>query len=179
MEKFKYLIAILVLLNCSACSLVSFPESHEEQQQANYLVHTVKYEGETYAIMSLWYTGKMSNWKSIREVNPSVDVLRIALGSSIRIPEELLKRSAPYSKSELANLLNAIQPKATQTTKTEVPGRSEATLEPKIRPAVSVSSEPTDSFYPVTSISGCETFGNSEEGLAGCADLIDTLIEIH
>lgn len=60
------------------------PEEHH--------IHTVQHEGETLAGISLWYTGSSRNWRDILDSNPGLDIRRIQIGDTIRIPEHLVRR---------------------------------------------------------------------------------------
>jgi|GEM_PF-5991092 len=39
------------------------PEAEPAQQQPKYLMHKVRWPGETLSVISQWYTGKARNWK--------------------------------------------------------------------------------------------------------------------
>ncbi len=57
--------------------------------------HVVRWNGETLAIISKWYTGKFSNWKDIVEANPGLNPKRIRKGNIIKIPNDLLITKKP------------------------------------------------------------------------------------
>jgi LysM repeat protein len=70
----------------------------EQPTEPPYLVHTVKWPGETLALIAKWYTGEIENWRAIAKANPKLDPRRIRLGSEIQIPSELLKNREPMTK---------------------------------------------------------------------------------
>jgi hypothetical protein len=70
----------------------------EPPQEPPYLVHTVKWPGETLALIAKWYTGNTENWRAIAKANPKLDPRRIRLGSHIQIPSELLKNREPMPR---------------------------------------------------------------------------------
>jgi hypothetical protein len=64
-----------------------------------YHMHTVRFPGETLGIIALWYTKKTANWKDILEANSGLDVRRMSIGTEIRIPDRMVQRTEPLSKS--------------------------------------------------------------------------------
>ena len=70
----------------------------EPPKEPPYLVHTVKWPGETLALIAKWYTGDTENWRAIAKANPKLDPRRIRLRSQIQIPSELLKNREPMSR---------------------------------------------------------------------------------
>lgn len=70
----------------------------EQPKESPYLVHTVKWPGETLALIAKWYTGETENWRAIAKANPKLDPRRIRLGSQIQIPSELLKNREPMPR---------------------------------------------------------------------------------
>lgn len=74
------------------------PQPAQEPEKKE-LIHKVKYSGETFVIISAWYTGKGSNWKAIAKANPHIkNVRRIMLGDEITIPDDLVTRRDPLPK---------------------------------------------------------------------------------
>lgn len=67
-------------------------------EQSQTLVHTVKYPGETLALIAEWYTGSMANWREIAKFNPSLNPNLIKIGDQIKIPPYLVKRTDPLPK---------------------------------------------------------------------------------
>jgi hypothetical protein len=74
------------------------PEAEPAQQQSKYLVHKVRWPGETLSVISQWYTGKARNWKILAETNPKLNPNRIFRGNEILIPDDLLKKREPMPK---------------------------------------------------------------------------------
>ncbi|HVO83146.1 MAG TPA: LysM domain-containing protein [Syntrophobacteria bacterium] len=70
----------------------------EQPKEPPYLVHTVKWPGETLALIAKWYTGDTENWRAIAKANPKLNPRRIRLGSQIEIPAELLKTREPMPR---------------------------------------------------------------------------------
>ena len=64
-----------------------------------YIEHTIKYSGETLALIAAWYTGKATNWTAIQEANPGLKPEYLRLGQVIRIPEQLVVKREELPKS--------------------------------------------------------------------------------
>ena len=77
------------------------PTAQEERVQKQYVMHQVKYPGETLALISLWYTGDVKNWERIAKVNPGLDVKKIKIGDYVRIPRELAVKELPMPKTAI------------------------------------------------------------------------------
>lgn len=60
-----------------------------------YLEHTVKYPGESLAMIAAWYTGKATNWNAIARENPGIKPDKIRKGQVIRIPRSLVIKDEP------------------------------------------------------------------------------------
>jgi hypothetical protein len=86
----------------------------EQSKESPSLVHTVKWPGETLALIAKWYTGDTENWRAIAKANPKLDSRRIRLGSQIQIPSELLKTREPMPR-ELVTSGGAKRKKAPAT----------------------------------------------------------------
>ena len=56
-----------------------------------YFIHTSRWSWETLGIVADWYTGDSRNWRKLAEINPDIDSQKIATGSEIFIPVNLLK----------------------------------------------------------------------------------------
>lgn len=59
------------------------------------LEHVIRYRGETLGAISAWYTGDVKNWRAITEFNPGLDPRRLALGSRVLVPGEMVANDAP------------------------------------------------------------------------------------
>ncbi len=71
----------------------------EEPKVPQYLEHVVRWSGESFSLISKWYTGKFSNWKALVKANPEINPRRMRKGQIIRIPMELVKTQEPMPKS--------------------------------------------------------------------------------
>jgi len=60
-------------------------ELDEEEMDMVAQTHTVV-EGDTFSLIAKKYTGNIMNWKKIQELNPTVDPLKIQIGSTIILP---------------------------------------------------------------------------------------------
>ncbi len=74
-------------------------QTADADQRAEYFQHTCRWTGETLPDVALWYTKDVKNWKKLAAANTDVDPKKIALGSQIRIPVNLLKTRKPLPKS--------------------------------------------------------------------------------
>lgn len=72
------------------------------QPKEEIYVHTVKWGGETLAIIASWYTGDGRNWKALAKANPKLVPHRIYEGNKITIPGSLLKTRQPMTKEFVA-----------------------------------------------------------------------------
>lgn len=61
--------------------------------QAEFITHTVRYRGETLSRIASWYTGDAKNWKELVKANPDLKPERIAIGQTLRLPRQIIKRS--------------------------------------------------------------------------------------
>jgi hypothetical protein len=69
-------------------------ESSSDAKRKNsdvYFMHTSRWSWETLGILADWYTGDSRNWQKLAEINGDVDAEKIAVGSEIFIPVNLLK----------------------------------------------------------------------------------------
>jgi hypothetical protein len=110
---FRYLtcagfIGLFVVFTCLGCSGVgqkldkwqtsvketmNFSDSDDVKRKNSdvYFMHTSRWPWETLGIVADWYTGDSSNWEKLAEINPNVDPKKVAAGSEIFIPVDLLK----------------------------------------------------------------------------------------
>jgi len=69
-------------------------ESSVDAKQKNsdvYFIHTSRWSWETLGVVADWYTKDSRNWEKLAEINPDVDPQKLASGSEIFIPVNLLK----------------------------------------------------------------------------------------
>ena len=69
--------------------------------------HTVRYSGETLAVIARWYTGRATNWAAIRDANPGLRPERINLGQIIMIPRALVVEERPMPKDFVKSTTSA------------------------------------------------------------------------
>jgi hypothetical protein len=67
--------------------------------QDEYFIHTCRWSWETMAYVAEWYTGDAKNEKNLAAINPDVNPQNIAVGSKIRIPNDLLKTRDPLPQN--------------------------------------------------------------------------------
>ncbi len=63
----------------------------QSDQSTQYFIHTARWSGETLACVAEWYTGDPQNCRALAEINPDVNPEKVAVGSEIFIPVNLLK----------------------------------------------------------------------------------------
>jgi len=77
-------------------------------------VHTVKWPGETLAIISLWYTGSEKNAEELADNNPNINPGQLIIGDRIFIPNNMLMRRDSMTEEFVEKSL----PKPEETKKT-------------------------------------------------------------
>ena len=93
------MIGFVALAGAVGCNKRSTPQDAQPVQVAEPDVeHTVRYSGETLAVIAKWYTGKATNWNAIRDANPGLRPERINLGQVIMIPRALVVEERPMPK---------------------------------------------------------------------------------
>ena len=100
--KIRSVFFIIALFWMGCASQSSSFTSPESAQQVKYYHHTVTVSGETLGIIAGWYTGDMSNWRTILSHNKGLDVQRIQIGDTVKIPENLLVRRKPLPEKQVA-----------------------------------------------------------------------------
>jgi hypothetical protein len=72
---------------------LNFSDSDDAKRKNSdaYFIHTSQWSWETLGVVADWYTGDSSNWTKLAEINPNVDPQKVAAGSEIFIPVNLLK----------------------------------------------------------------------------------------
>ena len=79
--------------------IAPLPPPPPKPQEPSYVVHTVKWRGESMSIIAAWYTGSSQNWKLLAQANRQIrNPNTINEGDIIRIPEQLLKTRKPMTK---------------------------------------------------------------------------------
>jgi len=74
-------------------------DASAKDRQNEYFIHTCRWSWETLAYVAEWYTGDAKNEKILAEINPAVKPQKIAVGSEIRIPVDILKTQEPLPKN--------------------------------------------------------------------------------
>ena len=74
------------------------PDQIPPPVEAVYFTHMVNWPGETFIDMARWYTGSENNWMQLAQANPSINPKMIFIGTSVRIPEALLKTRQPMPR---------------------------------------------------------------------------------
>ncbi len=98
----RLIVFILICIAFFSCAKRNVPTaSVPEPKVENYFLHTVKYPGETLAMIAEWYTGSSSNWKIIAKENPNLNPNLIKIGESIKIPRNIVKKFDPLPKSAI------------------------------------------------------------------------------
>jgi len=108
----------------------------EPPQKPTYHIHTVKWHGETLAIIAKWYTGNLKNWEALTQVNSNLLPSRIFVGDRVRIPENLLKTREPMPQQFVAGFYPKPKKKLLPpiTTPPPLPAEEEKLFGPKHYP---------------------------------------------
>lgn len=95
-----------VLLANAFAAAEAFDRGHSEMLDilrrivfSDILLHTIRYSGETLALIAQWYTGSAANWTKIIEFNENISPTALRLGQVISIPMELVIKSDPFPES--------------------------------------------------------------------------------
>jgi hypothetical protein len=84
-----------------------------------YLVHTIRYQGETISIIAAWYLGDKMRFDVLAAANPEINPAQVRVGMRIKIPESLAKTKEPMPKEFVDGFY-----KRTPTEKSPLPARS-------------------------------------------------------
>ncbi len=101
---------ILVLacigLGCSHSSKEVKPEPSVKKAQppeeCPYLVHKIRWPGETLSVIAMWYTGNFRNWTALAKANPQLNPNLMLCGDELLVPTDLLKTRKPLPKEFVA-----------------------------------------------------------------------------
>ncbi|MCF8045494.1 MAG: hypothetical protein K9J83_06515 [Desulfarculaceae bacterium] len=93
------------------------PESsvEKEENKPEFLVHLIRWKGETLSIIAKWYIGRIDDWKPLADLNPELDPHNLQKGEKVRIPVEKLKTSIPMPKDFIGSF--AGKPEASEKPK--------------------------------------------------------------
>jgi hypothetical protein len=122
--------------------------------EPRFYIHRVRWQGETLSIIAKWYTGSWKNWMALSNVNPTLDLNRIVIGTNILIPEDLLKSHKPMPFSFLSS---SVPKKRVQTVTSRKPSTTSGTAE---------LFGPIDHDQPSTESGVVEIFGPIENDLS-------------
>ncbi len=134
-----------------------------------YLEHTVRYSGETLAVISGWYTGSNQNWKQIIDANPGLRPERIRLGQLILIPKSLVVKDAPLPEGYVRRFAGRSVEKADTATGSE--GGVETT-DGAATTTTATESAQDSSVTPVAADSGSADVGTTAVAADGAASAV-------
>lgn len=100
------LIALATLSLNSCAERCPSGSCQEETPEIPALSHTVKYQGETLTLISLWYTGSTENWRMIEAANPDLNPLQLRTGDVVSVPPDLLVRTEEMPKKFVQRALS-------------------------------------------------------------------------
>jgi LysM domain len=149
----------LVLIGCSHRAPLDpvLPST----EVSEFIEHRISYPGETLASIAHWYTGSQKQWVAIQQANPELRPNKLKVGSIVRIPRVLVRRTAmmprPRAKANSApSVLSTIPPSGSPP----LPDNRESTLVPvadaptaeKEEGAIVAYEEPAEATLPATAI---------------------------
>ncbi len=96
----RLIVFILICIAFFSCAKRNVPTASVPKPRVeNYFLHSVKYPGETLAIIAEWYTGNSNNWKILANENPNLNPNLIKIGEFIKIPRDMVIKFDPLPKS--------------------------------------------------------------------------------
>jgi hypothetical protein len=103
--KWTILLLLAVVLGANACRGSSVFRRGDESAErgGKYYQHTVRYAGETLAIIAKWYTGDARNWSVLAKANPDVSPNTMRIGDLVQIPRSIVTNSEPLPRSFIAS----------------------------------------------------------------------------
>jgi hypothetical protein len=78
---------------------LNFSTDTDKKNSDVYFIHSSSYSWETLGYVADWYTGDAKNWKILAKINPDVEPQKVAVGSEIFIPVDLLKTRKPLPQN--------------------------------------------------------------------------------
>ena len=156
----KAVVVIIILFFVNSC-IFSGETSEISSPQSKLFTHTVRFKGETLALIARWYTGKQSSVAQIEKENPEITPKRILIGDRILIPQQLMithkplpvefvVRNSTDSPISEARITVTVEPIASETSGAEA--TQEATPLPIISEIASPIADYSPVFTPPTSI---------------------------
>lgn len=100
-------LGVLTMLLCAGCQSDmagrqndSSYKSHNRPypKRGKGIYHTVRWQGETLSIISMWYTGSSDNWRAIQRHNRGISVKGLKIGHRLFIPGFMLVNHGPMPK---------------------------------------------------------------------------------
>ncbi len=104
-----------------------------------YYTHRVTIPGESLSIIAKWYTGDLKKWEQLAAANPNLNPNRIDIGDEILIPEDMMIRRDPITKTFVESFL----PKKKISPPSPEP-EAEVVQEPPPEPAPEPQNEPAE-----------------------------------
>ncbi len=149
------IVLLMFLLFLTACETV--PEqgeglavTYDESKTASGIIHTVRYRGETLALIAAWYAQDQSLWPKLLEANPGIKPKSLQIADKIFIPESLLKQRTAMPASFVQNQGRiANYPKGGTTAPAK---KVEGTTAPASKPISIVTTAPTVESKPTATL---------------------------
>jgi|WetSurMetagenome_2_1015567.scaffolds.fasta_scaffold670885_1 hypothetical protein len=103
--KWTILLLMVVALGANACRGASVFRRGDESaaRGGKYYEHTVRYAGESLAIIAKWYTGDARNWSVLAKENPDVSPNTMRIGDLVQIPRSMVTNTEPMPRSFIAS----------------------------------------------------------------------------
>ncbi len=103
--KWTVLLLLAVALGANACRGASVFRRGDESaaRGGKYYEHTVRYAGESLAIIAKWYTGDARNWSVLAKENPDVSPNTMRIGDLVQIPRSMVTNTEPMPRSFIAS----------------------------------------------------------------------------
>jgi len=93
----------MLALSAASCLLGGCFASHSTdgslEQQPQFVVHQVRYSGESLWLLAAWYARDGRKWHEILAANPDLRPSAIKIGTEIQIPSQLVVRATPLERS--------------------------------------------------------------------------------
>ena len=80
----------------------TFDKADDRQE---FLVHRIRWKGETLSIIAKWYMGRIDAWEYLADLNPNLSPQNLQVGEKVKIPAEKVKISVPMPKDFLESFI--------------------------------------------------------------------------
>lgn len=114
-------VLLVITLVCSACHRSPNPYGPQSS-----IIHTVKYQGETFSLISLWYTGSADNWREIARRNPKLNPAKLVKGTIVYVPQKLAIRATSFDASFVQKIVKSNAVARAQASGTKKPVRTDS-----------------------------------------------------